>query len=421
MFCTSCGGQRLDGAAFCTSCGRAFAGGETATLAQVALAPVPASQPASGSPAPPDQTPPSPGRDSDAQSPRSNIETVTQAASFANYHQHLASTMPPAQASAPRAVTHAYVLHPRSRLSVATVLDAMWSIEATHLSTGFAGLALLAFLSGLLGIAPMTPMFPSLVGAVYVLICYLIARLLLTRSSGRLVMGGLAAIAFLSLWPPRGLLLVVPAVLLVVAMSSALEIFWGRPSTGGALASAKDCRQAVWGEAGAHAEAGPFGELSKVGAEGEKLLGAALETLTQQFPYVRVFHGVRFTPGRDGADIDHVVLVGDSVYIVDAKNWAHDRYWWQSGRIHRTTSAFDNHMLAAIDKWSPLVPDATLMARIVFTKEDPYLYRIDNSNAPDNICLATIDSLMSELRLIAAHSRPVVDRRLVRVLVDELQ
>ena len=198
----------------------------------------------------------------------------------------------------------------------------------------------------------------------------------------------------------------------------------------GGLATLEQSMKPTWGTAGAHIGSNTaFGEAAKVGAKGEVAVGDALEAFARNYPYVRVFHGLCFTPGKKGADVDHVVLIGDKVILVDAKYWAYGNYYWNSdGTVSRDGHAFQGgevHMDSALGKWRAFLGrHASYMdARITVAKSPTgnLTYTVDNSKAPRGVELTTIPALIDNLKAIADNTEPVVNRRLVYLISGELQ
>lgn len=122
------------------------------------------------------------------------------------------------------------------------------------------------------------------------------------------------------------LALLITAVLKSYYAEKSLPKFsYGTDQATASLASVAECEIPVWGVAGGNiSAASKFGEKAEVGAKGEAIVGAALKTLTEEYPFVRVFNGVKFVPGsQETWDIDHVVLIGNSVYFIDEIGRAH--------------------------------------------------------------------------------------------------
>lgn len=57
------------------------------------------------------------------------------------------------------------------------------------------------------------------------------------------------------------------------------------------------------------------------GQKGEAVVGEELERLAAMYPNTYVFHSLKL-PIREG-DMDHVVVQGDTILLVDSKNWKH--------------------------------------------------------------------------------------------------
>lgn len=78
--------------------------------------------------------------------------------------------------------------------------------------------------------------------------------------------------------------------------------------------------QRVFGTAGGSLNSAGFDErATQAGIDGERRVGAILDKLAKSHPGVYVFHAVKL-PGHYG-DLDHVVLVGSTVIVIDTKNW----------------------------------------------------------------------------------------------------
>ncbi len=63
----------------------------------------------------------------------------------------------------------------------------------------------------------------------------------------------------------------------------------------------------------------------RVGAKGEELVGAQLARLVAKDPRWRVLHSIPV--GRDGADIDHLVIGPGGVFTLNAKHHPGGRIW----------------------------------------------------------------------------------------------
>lgn len=69
-----------------------------------------------------------------------------------------------------------------------------------------------------------------------------------------------------------------------------------------------------------------FGRAGEIGALGERVTAAVLETQLLPFlPGLRIYHGLRMAPDTD-ADVDHALQYGAKVALIDTKVWAEGTY-----------------------------------------------------------------------------------------------
>lgn len=140
-----------------------------------------------------------------------------------------------------------------------------------------------------------------------------------------LVAALLCARDLVTLWGPATLLLFVPPLLIGIA-----EVARTRPRGEAFLRGSGDRAYAAYRSVGSIG-----GNLASntVFPQGSTAFGLAGEVKTAQIldrwlgdlSRVAVFHSVRF-PGSRDADIDHVVLIGDEVVLVDSKAWRAGQY-----------------------------------------------------------------------------------------------
>lgn len=96
----------------------------------------------------------------------------------------------------------------------------------------------------------------------------------------------------------------------------------------------------VWGAPGAGLSRGRYGNDAEKGRMGEEATAALLAAAFANVPGARIFHGLRW-PGKDHADIDHVVLVGDRVALIDSKYWKSGAYWWDGTDLYHEGQNLD--------------------------------------------------------------------------------
>jgi hypothetical protein len=65
-----------------------------------------------------------------------------------------------------------------------------------------------------------------------------------------------------------------------------------------------------------------FGDKAKIGVEGEQLTARLIaESVLPGLPSARLINGLRW-PGTEHADIDHAVIAGNRIALIDSKMWA---------------------------------------------------------------------------------------------------
>lgn len=90
-----------------------------------------------------------------------------------------------------------------------------------------------------------------------------------------------------------------------------------------------------FGVPGEGLSAGRFGERAKLGKIGEERTAKILrKAALEPFPSARVIHGLRW-PGMDHADIDHVLLIGETLMLVDSKYMRNGNYWFDNLDLYR--------------------------------------------------------------------------------------
>ena len=114
-------------------------------------------------------------------------------------------------------------------------------------------------------------------------------------------------------------------------------------------------------------------EMYERGGDGERVVGAILDQLRQEG--WEVFHDVRW-PGRQRANLDHVVVGPPGVFVIDAKNWSgrievRDQTFRRDGRRQdRTVAAAGEAALAVQPLLSPEV-GVTTRSVLCFVRDEP--------------------------------------------------
>lgn len=151
------------------------------------------------------------------------------------------------------------------------------------------------------------------------------------------------------------------------------------------------------------------------GIVGEKLTYGLLGWLSQT-PGVRVFNGMRF-PGSANGDVDHIVVCGKKLALIDSKLWMPARYAWQpNGSILRTAGTIsknmDNHMPNAVAAYQQLFPGFQVAGWVlIHPNGDPADLAVDNTYAT-SVRLADAQTTMAETyRWLTSDHTGEVDRR----------
>ncbi|WP_235436708.1 nuclease-related domain-containing protein [Pseudarthrobacter siccitolerans] len=91
----------------------------------------------------------------------------------------------------------------------------------------------------------------------------------------------------------------------------------------------------VHGVPGRGLSVGRFGERAEIGAEGERRTARLITgSVLPAIPSARLINGLRW-PGSEHADLDHAVIAGNRIALIDSKLWADGTYWWDNKQLFR--------------------------------------------------------------------------------------
>lgn len=103
----------------------------------------------------------------------------------------------------------------------------------------------------------------------------------------------------------------------------------------------------VHGVPGRDLSAARFGDRATMGAEGEKRTAHLItESVLGGLPAARLINGLRW-PGAEHADIDHAVIAGNRIALIDSKMWADGDYWWDNKRLFKNGKELEAFKLGA--------------------------------------------------------------------------
>jgi hypothetical protein len=139
-------------------------------------------------------------------------------------------------------------------------------------------------------------------------------------------------------------------------------------------------------------EAIPFSRRNaELGFGGEILTSQLIDPMTV-VPGVRIVHGINL-PGHGEADIDHVILCGDLLIVVDSKHWPGGNYYWLSEQIMCTTPSGHEHrgnpMSWGLPTLQQCFPDKQLFPVVVIHSHDGGDVATNNRNRGANPILMT--------------------------------
>lgn len=159
----------------------------------------------------------------------------------------------------------------------------------------------------------------------------------------------------------------------------------------------------------------------KAGQDGEQRVGKVLEEVVSVYGGT-VFHGLRFAPQTgSNADVDHALLIGNTLILIDSKSWKNGVYAWD--RIDRTITRdgepFEGgrvRMADATDLWSNYMRtiDVRVFSAIVLANRA----KVDNTDAPSGIRLFTIDDVEEFVRAGAEAGVPESPAAVARVVAE---
>jgi hypothetical protein len=174
------------------------------------------------------------------------------------------------------------------------------------------------------------------------------------------------------------------------------------------------------------AEAGFGSQATNAGIMGERATAELLEKHISRFRGARAFHSMRFAPDSD-ADVDHVVVYGDKIALIDSKLWPSAAYEWESGitaeiveynpkgtRRTRTTT-----MPEARKSYAKLFPGYEVQVWILIHPAGGAKgFSIDDSAHPNAVHLGDADSVINDVGAWLAKNEtvPPVDRKMLNQL-----
>jgi hypothetical protein len=166
---------------------------------------------------------------------------------------------------------------------------------------------------------------------------------------------------------------------------------------------------AVFGRPGASLEVGQSwaknDAVIKHGAAAERRTAELLDTLPDRFA---VFHDLRVPTNKITANIDHAVLVGKHLILIDTKAWAGGTYWSFRGTNRRGLKRVDH-----ISKKTMLIAESSMKAAFTnlgVTVHQPLIAVWPSSSRS---AVKLINPFVPASRVIHAAALPALVQRMV--------
>lgn len=145
-----------------------------------------------------------------------------------------------------------------------------------------------------------------------------------------------------------------------------------------------------------------FGQTNvSMGVLGEQMTAEALEVLLD-IPGARIIHGLKF-PGSHNADVDHAIVCGNKIALVDSKLWRPGHYSWQAGNGNgilrnqgERSLELVTHFPKAVEGYAAMFPEARVAGTILVHPNRSGSITTDNSNS-DFVSLGTAQEVVDML------------------------
>lgn len=166
---------------------------------------------------------------------------------------------------------------------------------------------------------------------------------------------------------------------------------WVKSQRGPILIKNKQLLQGqIWGEVGQVGDAENFSDRNKeLGVMGEEFT-AEIARYLLDIPGTKVFHCLKFPTQNSHADVDHAIVNGNKVALIDSKMWAGAAYSWSDGEhvqktvlgSNRRTSNHKVNFPFAVEQYANnAFYEADVRGWMVLYSNDGRSTKVDNSQA----------------------------------------
>ena len=137
----------------------------------------------------------------------------------------------------------------------------------------------------------------------------------------------------------------------------------------------------------------------EVGHLGEQITASLLDELLV-IPSVHIIHGLRF-PGAHSADIDHVVVAGNRIALIDSKLWKPGQYELDTYNRILESGVMDatrgTHHSTAVTRMATIMTDCEVRGWIVVHPVDDRPFSARTADPAATTRLVTADDLLREV------------------------
>ncbi|WP_019808253.1 J domain-containing protein [Saccharomonospora halophila] len=174
-----------------------------------------------------------------------------------------------------------------------------------------------------------------------------------------------------------------------------------------------------------------FGDRTVFGAPGtepdevaERLTAHLCERYLTRLPGVRLFHGVSL-PGSVYADVDHAVLCGRRLVLVESKRWLPGHYTTDAdGRLCRNGRIFrggGTRLAESIDAFRELLPEVEIRgALVLYPSRSGEITTDPHTRMSDGTVVLTPERFVRRIGDRLAADPVTVDRHVLRTVLDRV-
>ncbi|WP_262777895.1 nuclease-related domain-containing protein [Brevibacterium permense] len=184
-----------------------------------------------------------------------------------------------------------------------------------------------------------------------------------------------------------------------------------------------------FGVPGQGLSAARFGNRAELGKIGEERTAAVLRKAALELcPSARVVHGLSW-PGKDHADIDHALLVGNVLMLIDSKYMKDGQYWFDNADLYRDGEQLETFKLGyALSEMQRRFPGVAMRGVVVMHSTTGKLQRptVEMANTPhhrridDTYAPVAVMNPSELINLLQAHIRDCNDNAVHVPVLREL-